>query len=156
MARLQDVLTYLFKNLGDRNDLNPRRMTRILYLLDWKAAIELGSQITDVKWKIVDFEPTIDLNSVKDLVYYVEHKDQSFIMEFLDFFNKLSREEQRLSREEQSIINFVVSITAKKKDEELAHLVYSTFPAFTQDETDKIDLPDLAKKYKAVKPLLMK
>jgi hypothetical protein len=50
MARLRDVVAYLCHEYPHKGELSKARLTKMVYLADWRSAIERGSQVTDIEW----------------------------------------------------------------------------------------------------------
>uniref|UniRef100_B8HMZ1 Antitoxin SocA-like Panacea domain-containing protein n=1 Tax=Cyanothece sp. (strain PCC 7425 / ATCC 29141) TaxID=395961 RepID=B8HMZ1_CYAP4 len=149
MANLTDVFSYIISQYPKSDHrLTPWRLAKIVYLADWKSAINNGYTMTGVQWKIIGSEPTFDDTSRNKIVEYIAHRN-------IKLFNFYFFSAKELSESEKRILNFVINIASRKDDQELNQLVCSTYPVITQDEDDSVDLPGLAKVYEnEVKPLL--
>jgi hypothetical protein len=44
MATLGDVMAYLCEHYPHKDDLSKARLTKLVYLADWKSAIERGNR----------------------------------------------------------------------------------------------------------------
>jgi hypothetical protein len=134
--------------VGAENDLTLSRLIQIIYLADWKASIDRSRQITDIKWQMVNGEPKMDDSSLDQMIDFVEanSKGETLGSLFQNFYEgKFGK--TKLIQAEKSILDFVIEKALVKSSEEFTQLVHSTFPSLTLDETDKVDLPDLAKTY---------
>lgn len=45
-----DLVRYIIKNYPNPEELSKARINKIMYLIDWKSAIENEKQITNIKW----------------------------------------------------------------------------------------------------------
>ena len=143
MCDVRAVFYYIHKSYPERDNLDLERLIKIVFLADWKASISsLGKAITDVKWEIISSEPQMDKDSLKKIIDFVGKKDLKISMGNIEV--KLLN---AIKPGQKKIIDFVIDSVKDKSDSELTQLVNSTFPALTQDETDDVDLPELAKHY---------
>src|SRR5690242_9497793 len=55
MADVRDVLVYFFTHYPKRGDLSIARLTRMVYLADWRSAILYRKQITPLEWQYGDY-----------------------------------------------------------------------------------------------------
>ena len=147
MCRITEVLKYVYKNypLESRKELSLDRLIKVLFLIDWKAAIKSEENVTRTRWNIINSEPKMDNNSLKRVIDFIERMPQ--IVPFNLF--------QKLDASQREVIDFVIETVSTKDDRELTLLVNSTFPVVTQDEADIIDLSRLAITYnRELKPML--
>lgn len=143
MANLSNVLLYIFMKHPEGTELTPTRIVRLAYLADWKSVLEVGEPITDVQWSIVNFEPKVDDTSLQHVTKFTKRKLRNIFTPIaLKIFG------WHLSNKQKSIIDSVIQSTTKKDSQQIKQLVYSTYPAITQDESDVADLQELAQKYK--------
>ncbi|MEA5452043.1 hypothetical protein VB780_25945 [Leptolyngbya sp. CCNP1308] len=155
MAHLADVLTYIFENYPSKNlkskdplkGLSPRKIIWLAYLADWKNAILNGRQISDAAWKIMDFEPSLEPESLSDVTLFAERKSRRILTPL-----RTALIGNGLSRQETGLIDEVISIARNRTPEELKQLVYSTYPALSGDGKDTVDMVELARKYQDIMP----
>ena len=50
MVKLIDIILYILKNYPHKNELSNARLTKMIYLIDWRSAFDNGKQITNIKW----------------------------------------------------------------------------------------------------------
>jgi hypothetical protein len=151
MASLSNVIYYICENHPDGYNLSVERLIDMLYLVDWKYAIECRRQMTSISWEIRNSKPWMDESSVEELIDFLANlRNKSLI-------RTLARWRSRLSEPQKRIISFVIQTSLSKDEKELTQLVYSTYPAISQKVEKHIDFPDLAEEYVSkVKPLLGK
>lgn len=120
-AALPALMGYLHRSLPA--ELPPARLTTLLYLADWRAALRLGRQLSALRWRFDHFGP-----AAADL--------------------DLEPARAPLGEEERRILDHVVHIADEQPWEELERLVYSTYPAVASDRYTELDLVVLAKEYR--------
>ncbi|PYD71067.1 Panacea domain-containing protein [Novacetimonas hansenii] len=151
MAELIDILGYICENYPYKDELSNARLTKMVYLSDWKSAIEQGRQISDIKWIFNHHGPYVDD------VYQEAHRSHLFkiIREVNVYGNEkfvfnLSSTKDWISLTEQDIIciNHVIKETKPMLWRDFIHLVYSTYPVVVSDKYSRLNLVELARRYK--------
>jgi hypothetical protein len=146
-------LTYIIDTYSsEKYPVSPLRLVNILYLTDWKAAISLHKTISGIQWRIIDSEPKVDDSTLKEIINSVERRGRKIGFGLLGRFQRLST--YAPSKIERTSIDFVLDFAKNQSDENLSLMVKSTYPTITQDESDTVDLTDLARKYGQVQSLL--
>jgi hypothetical protein len=148
MASLKEILAYLCQNYPGGKGLSRRRLTWMVYLADWKAALQSEERLTTISWRFTengpntedivklimsdpDFEIRSIMNKPHDIIIYRGCSD------FTD-----------LSERDKQILDFVIQKSAIKNSVEFTKLVYSTFPILTRPRYAKLNLVTLAKEYR--------
>jgi hypothetical protein len=129
MAELRDIVAYLCDRYPYPNELSNARLTKMIYLADWKSAIEREEQLTNLSWEFSHYGPYVP-NVIR-----------------------LARSEKDFEVKLGETI-FVIHSVDDKSFTEFVKLVYSTYPIVTQERYSILDLVNLAKEYKEVAPLL--
>ena len=145
MARFQQVIEYVCRRYESAYRLDQSRLGLILYLIDWRSAIERRKPITDIAWRVEEFGPQPDLESSRFAISAVTASPPDFTSLSMNPLPAMQRVD--LSAEEISVIEFVISTVAMKSDLELQQLVRSTFPVLTQPKTAPLNLVALAAQY---------
>ena len=154
MASLKDVMFHFLRNFPNKDTLSKARLTKMVYLADWRSAITRGKQITDIQWQFDNHGPYV--HDVADLA----RRDEAFDIEITkNFYGApknliVLRNDQvktNLTQEEQDILDVVISSTQKKSWDSFIQLIYSTYPIRTQERYEKLDLVKLAKDYEEEK-----
>jgi hypothetical protein len=161
MAKLRDVVAYLCDRYPYLKELSNARLTKMVYLADWKSAIEREEQLTDLSWEFSHYGPY-----VPDVIR-LAHSEEDFKVERGETIygdqKALVRHEAEvgmaaaypsLEPEDKALLDFVISSVEDKSFSEFVKLVYSTYPIVTQERYSKLDLANLAREYKEVAPLL--
>jgi hypothetical protein len=151
MARLRDVAAYLCHAYPHEGDLSKARLTKMVYLADWRSAIIRGTQITEIEWIYSYYGPYVEavIDSIRD--------DPAFsIIQTANIFGRqkeivsLNTETTwpTLTEEDIEILDFVIEETAPLYWNEFIQLVYSTYPIVSQPRFTPLELTNLASEYK--------
>ncbi|MGO9482409.1 MAG: Panacea domain-containing protein [Candidatus Kryptoniota bacterium] len=148
MSKLVDVLVYLLKNYPHKSELSNARLTKLVYLADWKFALKNKKQITGIQWEFNNFGPFVwDIyNCAKDnpSIFEIENTQNSFGHK--KTLIKLSNENYPINIpiDEKNMLDFVINSTKQYDWNRFIQLVYSTFPILSSDRGDMLDLIELA------------
>jgi uncharacterized protein YwgA len=156
MAKLRDVVAYLCKNYPYKHELSKARLTKMVYLADWRSCLKRGKQMTNIVWEFNFYGPYVE-----DVINVVK-SDPSF--EVIQTTNQhggykelISVHEDvtypTLTSEDKEILDFVINTTKSKFWDDFIRLVYSTYPIVTQSRFSTLDLEDLARRYKKERAL---
>ena len=136
---VEDAVAYLVEKYPRTEELSNARLKFMVYLADWKSAIERGCQITSLTWEFGEYGPYNP-----DLARLTENRED---------LSSSRRKYPGLEDAEREILDFVIAAAEKKSFTELTKLVYSTHPFITQLRYAKFDLAALAQDYERIKPL---
>ena len=137
--------------------LSESRLKYLVYLADWKSAIERGRQITQLQWEYGRWGLHIPkpVRQARELIGPNLMHGQNPLGYLLDKAPFVIRKKYpTLGDEDRQILDFVVGGAGRYDILELRRLVDSTWPLFSQDPPVKLDLVTLAKDYEKVKPLV--
>jgi hypothetical protein len=154
MKNLADIIVYIFANYPNPLELSKARVVKMIYLADWKSAIEYGEQITTINWYYNHFGPYVQdivdeikqdgrfettwisnmFGEPKELIKLKENADISVVLD------------ERIKR----TLNFVIEKTHLLYWSDFISLVYSTYPIVKLPKYSSLDLIELAKEYKEV------
>jgi predicted nucleic acid-binding OB-fold protein len=157
VATLRDIVAYVGGNYPYKDELSNARVTKMIYLADWRSAITRGEQLTDLEWEFSYYGP--DVSDVKQVAEtdpafevvptrtpYGGQKDLIRVADDVDY--------PSLTDDEKELLDYVISSSASKNWDDFIKLVYSTYPIITQDRFSKLDLVKLAREYEQSIPLL--
>lgn len=157
MARLRDVIAYLCENYPHRSELSNARLTKIIYLADWKSAIERDTQLTEIQWffnhygpyvddviEVAENDPAFDVKQTFNM--YGEYKEVISLKNGVDY--------PTLEEDDKAILDFVIDSSASKNWDQFIRLIYSTYPVLTQSRFAKLNLVELAHEYEEKRLLL--
>lgn len=149
-----NLVKYFLKNYPYKSELSASRLTKLMYLADWKSAIDRSAPLTDVTWHFNHYGPYVDdfiALAKKDDDIQIENTETFFggkkqLIKLKDTFtNRIE-----ITPNEKEILDFVISATKDKNYEDFIRLVYSTYPVVSQSRYSDLDLVTLAKEYKEI------
>lgn len=151
---ISSLIKYVLVKYPYKDELSASRLTKILYLADWKSSIEKGVQITDAVWHFHHYGPYVDdfIKAAKD------DADIKVVDTITMFGGKKQQIELRkgfdsdveISADSKEILDFVIRATKDKNYEEFIKLVYSTYPVVSNSRYSDLDLVKMARDYKAL------
>ncbi|MBS8268598.1 DUF4065 domain-containing protein [Halomonas litopenaei] len=148
------LIRYLLANYPYSDELSASRLTKMMYLIDWKSAIENGRQVTDAKWFFNHYGPYVD--------DFIEYAIQSADIDVNDSVTVLGGAKRLISLknknndlpvldpEVKTLADFVINVTKTKHYQDFINLVYSTYPVMTSERYSNLDLVESARRYKSM------
>lgn len=155
--KLLDVMIFILKSYPDRlaSEMSNARFTKMVYLSDWKNAIDNGEQITDIEWYFDNYGPF-----VSDVEKTAKSRPDIFkIVIGTNMYGQpkktfqLQNEQVHvdLSDAEKHSISAVSDETKKLYWNEFIKLVYSTHPVASAERYSYLNLTEMAKDYNQIK-----
>lgn len=154
MSKLKDALAYILKNYPSsmEDELSNARVTKMLYLADWKQAITTNDQITPINWYFDNYGPFV--YDVKN-----EAENDKVLFEVINSHNffgtpkvmlKLkdrSYEPSELTLAEVNALQHVINETKILGWNSFIKLVYSTYPITSSNRYSHLNLVGKAQEY---------
>jgi hypothetical protein len=151
---ISNLIKYILVNYPHKSELSASRLTKILYLADWKSSIEKDSQITNAVWHFHHYGPYVDdflkiakedsdINVINTATMFGGKKQQIELKK--DFHSDIE-----ISSENKKILDFVINATKDKNYEDFIKLVYSTYPVVSSSRYSDFDLVTMARDYKSI------
>jgi len=152
MAKLSDIIGYLCENYPYVDELSKARLAKMIYLGDWKSALEEGHQISKIRWVFNHYGPYVDdvinvANADKSFKVIVEQNAYGDLKERIELFEK--RDWSSLSEKDKEWLDHVIDQTKCLYWKDFIKLVYSTFPVLVSEKLTQLDLERLAERYKS-------
>lgn len=152
--KIGDLVRYILKVYPHATELSKARLNKIIYLIDWKSALEHEEQLTSIEWKFNHYGPY-----VKTIEEIIQNDDRFQIVSTTNFYGNEKNlieiiDDKNFSdptEEEQEIIDFIIEKTKKFYWDKFINLVYSTYPIISQEKGSQLNLIELAKEYKKLK-----
>ena len=138
--------------------MSKSRLTKMVYLADWKSAIDRGFPITDIQWIYDYYGPFVD--EIFDLV--LSDSDFNVIVSSNKYGDKkyiitlragIKPSIKLLDEEDINILNYVIESTRSLFYNDFIQLIYSTYPILKSEQFTPLDLVDIAKSYKKERQL---
>ena len=150
-ALLEKIILYVCMEYPYKHDLSDARLTKTIYLADWKYALDYGKVLTGINWVFNHYGPY-----VPDVLKCAEDCSMISVVYSANFYNtpktiiKANNDAQKpdLDSDITTILDSMIKKAAKRSWNEFIQLVYSTYPILTQPRYSKLDLVALAKEYK--------
>lgn len=152
MPKLDDVMAYFCTHYPHKDELSKARLTKMVFLADWKMVLTAKKQITPLVWTFNHYGPYLE--EVKTTA--LAHPDRFTVSNTTNMYGYpkevigLVREESvsdSLSRTEIDALDHVIDQTKDLTWAPFIKLVYSTYPIATQPRHTNLDLVGLGKKY---------
>ncbi len=153
-TKISNLIKYILKEYPHKSELSASRLTKMLYLADWKSAIGNSKQITDAIWHFNHYGPYVDdfikiAKEDEDIAVrqtptvYGGHKQQ------VELINSFSGHID-IPESERKILDFVIDATKNKNYEDFIKLVYSTYPVVSSNKYNDLDLVKMAGEYNSI------
>jgi hypothetical protein len=129
MAELKQVMAYLCEQYPHKDELSKARLTKLVYLADWRSSILQQCQITNINWVFNHFGPYVD-----DIIALARSDDDFEVVKTTTMFGEIKeiiRVRQGgltplLHPQEKEILDFVIDSTESMFWNAFIRLVYST------------------------------
>lgn len=151
-STIRDLLSFIVRSYPHKGDLSKGRVTKLVYLSDWRHALTEGCQITPIRWKFDNFGPFVwDVYETA-----VKYEDLFVIRETTNMFGTdktliLASDEDHppnLKKSEKAAARHVIKTTSQMNWDDFIGLVYSTYPVLASERYTYLDLVALSKEYK--------
>ena len=149
---ISKLIKYILINYPYKSELSASRVTKMLYLADWKNAIENDSQITDAVWHFHHYGPYVD-----DFIEIARNDEDIDVVNTTTMFGGKKQQivlrdtfksEIEISERYKDILDFVIRATKDKNYEDFIKLVYSTYPVVSSNRYSDFNLVEMAHDYK--------
>lgn len=146
------------KRLAD--EMSNARLTKMVYLSDWKNALVTGTQISNVNWYFDNYGPFVN-----DIENTAKSDSNTFLINLgsnmygqpkKTFGLKNNDVSVNLNDSEKEAIKSIVDETQKLYWNEFIKLVYSTHPVASSNRYTYLDLNAKAKEYTKIKEIRRK
>lgn len=57
---LEDLIIYICQNYPHSRELSKARLTKLIYLIDWKSCLTKRQQLTNINWYFDNYGPYVD------------------------------------------------------------------------------------------------
>jgi len=154
MTKLKDIMAYIVKNYPFKHELSNARLTKMIYLADWRNSLVNNQQISSIHWRYEDYGPF-----VWDVLNTAQLSDTFETLETTNPYGqkkvKISLKnpdyQPELTNDEREILDYVINKTKKLNWAGFIKLVYSTYPILKSERYSILNLIDFAQKYRAEK-----
>lgn len=156
MAYLKDILAYLIIHSPVKSALSNARLTKLVYLADWRHAIQRSKQISDIQWVFDNYGPFVW--DVKEAA-----QDNRQLFSIISTENIMGGNktiiglqdmsyEPVLTRSEKESLLHTIRKTSHLNWDAFIRLIYSTYPIINSERYARLDLVRLAREYQPTIP----
>lgn len=150
MNKLREIVRFLVAHYPHKKELSKARLTKMVYIADWKCALTYGYQLTNIRWQFNHYGPYVD--EVIDAAYEDPEID---VVSTTNMYghpkvlinSRLHHNDFTLSQGEINILRHVIDETVNMFWDEFIKYVYSSYPIASQNRYSELDLPKLAQQY---------
>lgn len=152
MSSLIDIAYYICQNYPYKDELSKARLTKMVYLSDWKSCLVQDRQLTNIEWFFDNYGPFVDdindeiekrpdlINITHTLNYYGSGKTLYSISK-TEYIPSLDESDKR-------ILDEVIEKTKTMHWDNFITFIYSTYPIATSQRYSKLNLLEKAHEYK--------
>lgn len=156
MSDLKSLVKYICKNYPYKHELSKARLTKMVYLADWRRALRTGHQLTEIKWRYNHYGPY-----VSDVIDQTRNDPNFKIEETVNQYGNVKElvtyigpDDVKIEKSDAEDLDFVIEKTRTLTWDGFIKLVYSTYPVVVSDRHDDLDIEALAARYAAEKERL--
>ena len=149
--KLRSVLFYICRTYPHARELSKARVTKMIYLADWRSAVLDGDQLTRILWTFNHYGPYVDdvvRLAKRDAAFEVLVSENYYgsPMELL----RLSGvgDDDELSARDRAIVQTVIDDSAHLYWNDFIAMVYATYPVKVRPRYEVLELPLLATEYR--------
>lgn len=151
---LKNLMLYILAKYPHPDDMSNSRLTKTVFLCDWKCCLEIGAGVSGVEWYIDHYGPYVD-----DVIDLARNDSDFIVLNVQSDFGKNKNLVRLVSGEkhcsglsglEEACVDFVIGLTQSKGYDEFINLIYSLYPVVTSSKHGQIDLVKKARDYKAL------
>lgn len=146
-----DILAYVIKKYPYKYELSNARLTKMIYLADWKHAITYGIQISPIRWYFDNYGPFVwdikDTAKANQGLFITEDITNVYGSPKTIIGLKNSGYIPAISEKEQKSLDHVIEKTNGLNWEQFIRLIYSTYPIITSEKYTYLNLMEKAKEY---------
>jgi hypothetical protein len=155
MDKLTQIIAYILDKYPHKMELSNARVTKMVYLSDWKSVLVRGCQISSIQWYFDNYGPFVwDISKAVEqdtTVFSIINDQTMFGARKMLFILKTKIDYNLLSDDDMKIINFVIDTTSKLNWNEFIKLVYSTFPIVSSERYSNLNLSQKAIEFESLK-----
>lgn len=155
MADLKDIIGYILQQYPHKSELSNARVTKMVYLADWKQMLNDRHQISGIDWYFDNYGPFVwdvkravdDNKDVFDIVHTMNGNGGTKTL----FSLKPGKNNSfQLNDCEKKAIDAVIDNTKSLYWDDFITFVYSTYPVASNERYSSLDLKKAADEYQLV------
>lgn len=152
---LKDIMLYICKNYPHKNELSNARLTKMIYLADWKNVLKNKEQISNIKWIFNHYGPFV--NDVLEEAYNnpdifnvtSEPNMYGHIKQVINCCKEIEIDLNKIFPVDiKNNLDIIIDKTKTKSWNQFIQYVYSTYPVLTSEKGTELNLIEIEKKYR--------
>lgn len=151
-SNLKDLVAYVLLRYPYPDDLSNSRLTKLIFLIDWKFCLVDGRKASGIEWYFDHYGPyvedVIELARFDSDFQVLSVRGRSGSVKNIIGLSKDFCDVVRLDEVSESCVKFIIDLTADKSYDEFIEFVYSLYPVVTCPRYSDIDLVKKAREYK--------
>jgi len=151
---LNDLVRYIVKYYPYKDELSKARLNKLIYLIDWKSAIDNQEQMSDIEWIFNHYGPyvsDIETRLLLDDRFDIEKTTNFYGSEKNIIKIKSDTDFKEPNEKQKKVMDFIIDATKGMYWNKFINTVYSTYPIQHSQRGEQLDLVKLANEYKKVK-----
>lgn len=153
MVELIDIISYILKYYPHKNELSNARLTKMIYLIDWRSAFDYGKTITNINWYFDNYGPFVHdiedtINDNLDIIQPIYTNTIYGTKKKLFVLKNDNICIDNVSENVQKIIDTIIEKTKGMYWQQFINFVYSTYPIITSERYTYLNLLQKAVQYK--------
>ena len=152
---LKDIMLYICKNYPHKNELSNARLTKMIYLADWKNVLKNKEQISDIKWIFNHYGPFVNdvmeeaCNNPQFFCVTSEPNMYGHIKQVINCCNNTENNLDEIFPDDiKNSLDIIIEKTKSKTWNQFIQYVYSTYPVLTSEKGTVLNLIEIEKKYR--------
>lgn len=151
MSKIEAIMTTFCLLYPHRDELSKARLTKMVYLADWRAALKLGHQITPIRWEFSHYGPyvhDITQTAIKSTSFKISQTTTMYgsLKEVIEYTGP-TPVRVPLTDDEMDIARFIIEKTQGMYWARFLETVYATYPVVRSERYDFLDLEALARDF---------
>jgi len=152
MADLRDIMAYLIRRSPVKSVLSNARLTKLVYLADWRHTLRHGRQVSDIRWVFDNYGPFVwDIKNTaaeNEKIFSIKATENALGGSKTLITLRDDEYEPVLMREEKESLLHAIRKTSHLGWDAFIRLVYSTYPIISSERYSRLDLRELAGEYR--------
>ncbi len=152
MSNLIDIIYYTCQKYPHKDELSKARLTKMVYLSDWKSCLVNNCQLTKIDWFFDNYGPFVDdvHQEIKKYPNLIEIVHTSNYYGYDKTLYVITKNDYvpNLTKTEESIIDEVIEKTQTMHWDSCINFIYSTYPIATSPRYSKLNLLEKSLEYK--------
>ena len=151
MEKLTQIISYLLDKYPYKRELSNARVTKMIYLADWRNSIIHKKQISNIDWYFDNYGPFVwdvykNVTDNDDIFDVINDTNMYGVGKRILFLNK-KIDCNLLSEDDINVLDRIIESTKALNWNQFIRLVYSTYPVISSERYKKLNLAEKAEEF---------